>query len=371
MQKYRLYLKKLGGYGDKDKVRLEQRPVAAAPSPSQAPVLACPPPFPWPQVDADELQSLHERNVQQMAAQQAMQQQLSAALASYQAGGGPGLPGLFPPASAGPITGAVPALPLGAVLGTAVGHVAAPPTSAPGTLPAYTGGGAGPAGTGTGAPAATTSLGGELEGTATSARVCEDGEADTAAGGGGGGGGGTAEGIPLGEAGVVAGVPVSLPPGAAVGQPVPPPLFAPPAEGGEPGSSNGLGATWQQYAQQYAAHQRALGVGMASALAWEYPPLPGEAAAAAGSGGSGGTGGAGGAAAAGLAPSLAVPGGGSGGGGGAPACEQCVSVELQELSAPVTTRMPLHQDAEGEGEGDPHGMAALGDADASLLAAAL
>lgn len=59
LQKYRLYLKKIGGYHEKDKI------------------------------EAEVLQSIHEHNVQQMAAQQAMQHSLAAMSGGYVGGAEP------------------------------------------------------------------------------------------------------------------------------------------------------------------------------------------------------------------------------------------------------------------------------------------
>lgn len=264
----------------------------------------------WPQVDSDDLQKLHEKNVQQMAQQQAMQQQLTAALASYQRGypGGPGA------AAAG--------------FGTVAGMYGYPPTVASAPHPAAAEGPAGAAAaaggaveqpTGTECTAGTAAGGSSLEAverTSTSAPA-EGPEADTASFGTAGADkpgqeGGCAEGIPVDEP--VEGVPVtspSLPPGAAVGQPVslamwhqqPPPSHV---------------AAWQQYQQQYAQYQQQNGADGGGRRHWQYPPPP--------------------------------PGewggrwGGGGGGASAAAVEQELSVELQDIDQPVTTNMPLHHE---------------------------
>eukprot|EP00890_Picochlorum_soloecismus_P001593 jgi/Picsp_1/2434/NSC_05895-R1_protein len=67
LQKYRLYLKKIGGYTEKDKV------------------------------DHDELQKLHETNVEQMASHQAMQQSMALLPVGFENSSMPGGFGNFPP----------------------------------------------------------------------------------------------------------------------------------------------------------------------------------------------------------------------------------------------------------------------------------
>lgn len=67
LQKYRLYLKKIGGYTEKDKV------------------------------DHDDLQKLHETNVEQMASHQAMQQSMALLPVGFENSSMPGGFGNFPP----------------------------------------------------------------------------------------------------------------------------------------------------------------------------------------------------------------------------------------------------------------------------------
>eukprot|EP00887_Chlorella_sp_A99_P004595 scaffold4.g4595.t1 len=278
--KYRLYLKKLGGHTEKDKV------------------------------DVDELQKLHEKNVQQMAQQQAMQQQLTAALASYSQRSSHPYPGLGLGAAYAPPAAATAPAPAAAAGAAAAGGGA--PAGAPAPVPAAPAPEAPapePAAGAEAEAATTTAVGaaaggggaagedeGEGEGTATSAPP--DGAASGPSTGAAPGGGddGTAEGLPLEGGAAAAGVPAEtaagLPGGAVVGVPVPAAVWQ--------AQQAAHAAAWHEYCA------RTGGGGLLGGLppgAWHYPPLPGD--------------------------------------GGQEPIGQQLSVELQDLGEPVMTRMPL------------------------------